>query len=138
MSYFGGASRTAGDPGLFDTIRGAAIGAFRNLPIVGPGIRAAEFFTRPRAGRGKITAVPPRQQPAAGIRVSPDMMGVRRKPRRMNMGNTKALKRSIRRTDGFVKLAKEALKNTGWTLVSKSSLATTRAKSKARHPHHHR
>lgn len=36
--------------------------------------------------------------------------------RRMNVANPKALRRSIRRTDGFVKLAKRALKGTGYAV----------------------
>ena len=44
-----------------------------------------------------------------------------RKRRRMNVGNAKALRRAIRRTDGFVTLARGALKNTGFKIVSKSS-----------------
>lgn len=46
-----------------------------------------------------------------------------KKRRRMNVTNDKALRRAVRRTDGFVKLAKRALRGTGYTVVSKSSRA---------------
>ena len=46
---------------------------------------------------------------------------VRRKRRRMNYANDRALKRSIRRQAGFVKLAKKALKGSGYRIVSKGS-----------------
>lgn len=36
--------------------------------------------------------------------------------RRMNVANPKALRKAIRRTDGFVKLAKRALKGTGFAV----------------------
>ncbi|GAJ04430.1 unnamed protein product, partial [marine sediment metagenome] len=44
-----------------------------------------------------------------------------RKRRRMNVTNAKALRRAIRRTDGFVKLAKRALKGTGYTVSRRGS-----------------
>jgi len=36
--------------------------------------------------------------------------------RRMNVANPRALRRAMRRTDGFVKLAKRALKGTGYAV----------------------
>lgn len=39
------------------------------------------------------------------------------KRRRMNVANPKALRRAIRRTDGFVKLARRTLKGTGFTVA---------------------
>jgi hypothetical protein len=44
-----------------------------------------------------------------------------RKRRRMNVTNPKALRRAIRRQTGFVKLARRALKGTGYTIVSRGS-----------------
>jgi len=44
-----------------------------------------------------------------------------RKRRRMNVGNAKALRRAIRRQQGFVKLARRALKGTGYTVTSRGS-----------------
>jgi hypothetical protein len=48
--------------------------------------------------------------------------------RRMNVANPKALRRAIRRTDGFVKLAKRTLKGTGYTVARRglSKAARTR------------
>ncbi len=43
------------------------------------------------------------------------------KRRRMNVGNTRALRRAMRRTDGFVRLAKRALKGSKWKIVTASS-----------------
>lgn len=54
-----------------------------------------------------------------GFRVGPDGRPVRR--RRMNVANAKALRRAIRRQSGFVKLARKALKGTGYTIVSRGS-----------------
>jgi len=149
VTYFGASSSSAGDPGLFSTLRSVGGVLGRNLPIVGPGIRAAEglrgIFQRP--GGKKIGGVPKigafvagesRATSEARFRQVQMMAGMPRKRRRMNAGNAKALKRAIRRTDAFVKLSKDALKNTGWTVVSKSSLASSRAKAKGRPHHHHR
>lgn len=44
-----------------------------------------------------------------------------KKRRRMNVTNPKALRRAIRRQAGFVKLARRALKGTGYTIVSRGS-----------------
>jgi len=49
------------------------------------------------------------------------------KRRRMNVANPKALRRAIRRTDGFVKLARRTLKGTGFVV-------TRRGLSKAARP----
>jgi len=48
------------------------------------------------------------------------------KKRRMNIANPKALRRAIRREQGFVKLAKRALKGTGHMVVTKGSRAPRR------------
>jgi len=41
--------------------------------------------------------------------------------RRMNVANPKALRRAIRRQAGFVKLARRALKGSGYTIVTRGS-----------------
>lgn len=46
---------------------------------------------------------------------------VGKKRRRMNVGNAKALRRAIRREQGFVKLAKRALKGTGYQVTTRGS-----------------
>ena len=52
---------------------------------------------------------------ATGFQVT----GARR--RRINPANPKALRRAIRRQDGFVKLARRALKGSGYTIVTRGS-----------------
>lgn len=49
------------------------------------------------------------------------LQGFGRKRRRMNVANPKALRRSIRRQAGFVKLARRALTGTGYKIVSRGS-----------------
>ncbi len=148
MAYFGGSSRIAGDPGFFDTIKRigrAAVGFATGGPV---GAVTAAFSpprSQPSAGvpiiaspgiRARIERAVPGG--ATGLEVGPDGM-MRRKRRRMNAGNAKALRRAIRRTDAFVTLSKSALKNTGFKIVSKSSGKVSRATmDKAVAAAHHR
>lgn len=151
MAYFGGSLSARGDPGFFDTLFGGVkkIGGaiFRSTPvgavvsefipprgaasipqIAPPPLRRTLPVTRGfEAPRGTGTAVPARIDPRTGM--------LMRRRRRMNVGNTKALRRAIRRTDGFVSLAKSALKNTGWKVVSKSSGKMTEAAFRKRAHH---
>lgn len=54
--------------------------------------------------------------------VSVDQFGqLVRKRRRMNVANPKALRRSIRRQAGFVKLARRALQGSGYKIVSRGA-----------------
>lgn len=53
-------------------------------------------------------------------RVAP-MTGIPRRRRRINPANPKALRRAIRRQAGFVKLAKRALKGSGYRIVTAGS-----------------
>jgi len=150
MSYFGGSGRIAGDPGFF----GALGGLFKKAaPIVaglgfggpiGAGIATAitrrsrptgTTFAKPRG----LTGFPVVKSPGArglveriipggktGLQVGADGM-MRPRRRRMNYLNQKALRRANRRTDGFVREAKNALKNTGFKVVSKSAGKMTEA-----------
>ena len=52
----------------------------------------------------------------SGYHMAKDGSGRLVRNRRMNVANPKALRRSIRRTEGFVKLAKRALKGTGYAV----------------------
>lgn len=52
----------------------------------------------------------------SGYHLAKDGSGRMVRNRRMNPANPKALRRAIRRTDGFVKLAKRALKGTGYAV----------------------
>jgi len=129
--YMGG---YRGDPGLFGTIFGGikriAGGLIRRTPIgtaVGIGIdvlrkrkRAPEQVlpympqmpSMPRGRPGRLPGPPSRDEV---------FEGQRRKYRRMNVANPKALRRAIRRQAGFVKLARKALRGTGYSIVSRGS-----------------
>ena len=52
----------------------------------------------------------------SGYHFAKDGSGRLVRNRRMNVANPKALRRSLRRTSGFVKLAKRALKGTGYAV----------------------
>lgn len=52
----------------------------------------------------------------SGYHLAKDGSGRMVRNRRMNVANPRALRRAIRRTDGFVKLAKRALKGTGYAV----------------------
>ncbi len=52
----------------------------------------------------------------SGYHLAKDGSGRWVRNRRMNVCNPKALRKAIRRTDGFVKLAKRALKGTGYAV----------------------
>jgi len=150
MSYFGGSGRMAGDPGFFGSlfrgVKGAVGGFIKGGPIgaVTGGVGAA---FRPPTGRAVPRAIQQviptpgmlgqmqRFVPggATGLQVMPDGT-VRKKRRRMNAGNPKALRRAIRRQNAFVNLAKGALKNTGFKVVSTSAgKMTAEAWQKKRH-----
>jgi len=130
MSYFGGSSRLAGDPGFFGTL--LSVGKRIGRAALGIPPKQAVSFRAPTPGF-RSNGIPIIRTPgikaaiqrgipggATGLEVGPDGM-MRRKRRRMNAGNAKALRRAIRRTDAFVGLAKSALKNTGFKIVSKSA-----------------
>lgn len=128
-----------GDPFLHKRLGGAISGGLRNI-LGGPGavIRgSARGFSR--GGRPSATAV---AMPGSGFSfkgyVDELASGGRtRKRRRINYGNTKALKRAAMRTEGFVKLAKVALKDTGYKVVSKSADAASKARARAQKDRHH-
>jgi len=154
MSYFGGSLSPRGDPGFFGSLfsgvakLGRAALGISSIPTVIRATRgaAAAVFPQPRAPQraapppgfarpggmisqirtGPITAQMTRIDPRTG-------MPVRR--RRMNVTNPKALRRAIRRTDGFVRIARSALKNTGFKIVSKSAGRMTEAQWQKRAHH---
>ena len=157
MSYFGGSSRIAGDPGFFGSLGGffkKALPVAAGLGLGGPlgaGIALASKIRRPSAPTGTtfarpriapvtrvpgITGAAQRLFPggATGFQVDANGM-VRPRRRRMNPTNAKALRRAIRRTDAFVNVAKGALRNTGFKIVSKSAGKMTEAawQKKAHH-----
>ncbi len=130
MSYYGaGDYYGAGGIGSFfgRLVRGVGRAAIGQIPIVGPA--ASAVLHRPTGGPGPI-AIPTFGGPTGGKRkgVAQTMPGQRKRYRRMNYMNPKALRRASRRTDGFVKEVKKSLKHTNYALVSKSS------RSRARRP----
>ena len=144
--YMGG---YAGDPGFFSKllkIGGKLVGSFLGgspppAPVYiqqaapRPQYRQAQAFS---IGGPRGLVIDPRPQvkaaaflPPGGPRVTPGMGGPRLDPRtgfpvkrrRMNPANPKALRRAIRRQAGFVKLARRALKGSGYQIVSRGSRA---------------
>jgi len=150
MSYFGGSSRLAGDPGLFDVFKTVfGVGkrivktAFQGSPVgqaisVLGGFQQPTFVAPPPRAGGRIPAIPAphvqSMQPRSFV-VDPRTGMPRARRRRINYANPKALRRATRRTEGFVRLAKSAMKDTGWKVVSKSAGKMTEAawQKKAHH-----
>ena len=168
MAYFGGSSGMVGDPGFFGSLFRSLTGGARGF-ITGGAVGAVaggvRGFRGGSTGRAAALAAIPRTRTAptafrrpVGGGVPPvgtALAGPGRSPakiiidaatgqelprrRRMNVGNARALRRAIRRTDGFVRLAKSALKNTGFKIVSKSSGKVSRSTmDKAVAAAHHR
>lgn len=132
-----------GDPGLFGFLGKAARkigGAALNL-IPGPAGAAARSIAGRLGGRSQMPMPIPVTQAPMPVRRTPGARGVvqrllpggatgyevtpagivRKKRRRMNVTNPKALRRAIRRQAGFVKLARRALKGTGYTITTRGS-----------------
>ncbi len=150
MAYFGGSHGMRGDPGFFGTLFGAAKGLVRGAlgipqrggfrPPAGVSQAGTPTGTFRNLG-GQIVPVPGArglaQRFVPGGRTGFEMVPFRRR-RRMNAGNPKALRRAIRRQNAFVNLAKGALKNSGFKVVSTSAGKVSRATmdkavTKARH-----
>ena len=131
--YTGDYGRAMGDPGFFDTLKRIGGGIVKTLAPapIRIGISALERIKG--RGRGQMlpglpaTARIPVAAAAAAARGmkggKTTASGAPRKRRRMNVANPKALRKAIRRQDGFVKLARRALKGSGYTIVSRSSRA---------------
>jgi len=143
MSYLGARrgdyGRYRGDPGLFGFIGKVAKGALGLAGKVLPGpigmvARYAGGLIPSRAAPTVTRMAMPRMQqampggtPIGGFKgfmqraVPGGATGFYPKRRRMNPGNAKALRRAIRRTDAFVKLARRSLKGTGYTISRRTS-----------------
>ena len=119
--FLGGLIKTA-----FKGIKGAIGGVFGGpspisilppqlpTPVLPGGTTVRGITVKPKPGvRGAVERLLP------GGKTGYVVEGRRR--RRINPANPKALRRAIRRTDGFVKLARRALKGSGYTIVSRSS-----------------
>lgn len=121
-----------GDPflgSLFKTlgrVAGSVVGTVTGLPVA-PAI--SRIF-----GKRKLPSIPGQAFPAGvppggailteagkkkAMAAVAEVEG--RKRRRMNVTNAKALRRAIRRQDGFVKLARRALKGSGYTIATRGS-----------------
>jgi len=135
VPYFAGSSRGATGgfhSGLFKGIKRLGAAALAASPLGTALSVGRSFFPKP-SGAIPLIATGGRPMSATAAAAA----GLRPKRRRMNVTNDKALRRAIRRTDGFIKLAKRALKNTDSVIVSKSSLAVARAKKKVVADIHH-
>ena len=125
-----------GDPGLFGFIKKIGGGLLRGIVGASPLGQAARFIQRAIPVRGPrrpvgfpgmgLAGMPlgerfkrGAQMMMPGGRTGLEGLGPRR--RRMNVANPKALRKAIRRQAGFVKLAKKALKGTGYRIVTKGS-----------------
>ncbi len=82
---------------------GPGVGRLPPFTAAGPGVL-------PGGGRGLAMGVP------SGYHYAKDGSGRLVRNRRMNVANPRALRRAMRRTAGFVKLAKRALKGTGYAV----------------------
>lgn len=136
MSYYG-AGDYYGAGGLWDAIRGG-VGGFFSGGLFGAG-RGIVKGLRTGGMRGTVrpaTLVPTTVSaptglgrfsfPGVGTGAGAPTMGAemgtgRKRYRRMQYTNQKALRRANRRVDGFVKEVKKSLKHTPYTLVRKGS-----------------
>ena len=148
MPYHGmGTLSQRGDPGFFGSLfRGlkGAVGGFVKGGPLGALSGAARGLAGGRPGRqvsrmALTQAAPPRftglslggpgglrlgiQRPGAAPPIDPVTGLPTKKRKRINPANPKALRRAIRRTSGFVKLARHALKGTGYRVVTSGSRA---------------
>ncbi len=114
-----------GDPGLFGFIKKAVgkVAGFGTSLIPGPigaGIKIARGFGQ--KGPGGV-ALPVMPSIGGGFMGQKSHAVGPRKRRRMNYTNPKALRRSVRRVDGFVKVARKALQGTGYQVSRRGSSA---------------
>lgn len=126
-----------GDPSLFGSIfrgiKGAATGFFSGGPIAAVrggirGLTGAGRQARPAGIPIQMPRLPAFAQPSRrGMMTDMQYRGKKTfalegpRRRRMNVANAKALRRAIRRTDGFVKLARKALKGTKYTITTRGA-----------------
>lgn len=130
-----------GDPGLFGFLKkavGAGVGFITGGGPVGLAARTlTRGLTGPAPSRQQVLPTTPvtrvpgirgfGQRMVPGGATGLEVVGeLRPKRRRMNVTNPKALRRAIRRTDGFVKLARRALKGTGYTVKRRGAAAPKR------------
>jgi len=134
LSYYG-AGDYYGAGGFFSSIGGAIKGAVTGFLGGGPAGAVAGGVAGLVGGgggggggpmritKGGVTVTPAAFAPGG----APFVQVGRKKRRRMNYTNQKALTRANRRVDGFVRTVRKSLKHTNYKLVSKS--AGTRKRS---------
>jgi len=125
-----------GDPGLFGFIKKVGGGLISRIIKGSPaGMIGSALVGAVRKGRQR-----PRRSGGLSLPVSmpgmPNLLAPARgtegafwagtgmrpgKRRRMNVANPKALRKAIRRQAGFVKLARKALKGSGYTITSRGA-----------------
>lgn len=143
MSYYGMGDyyMGAGDPGIFSSIAHVVGGVASTVSKILPGPIGSVAGVVGRTLKGTKSSAPTIKVPQMpqvnyatatngapakqrGVKVvtgmTADTTGFRKR-RRMNVANPKALRRAIRRESGFVKLARRALKGTGYRVVSSAS-----------------
>jgi len=104
-----------GDPGFFGSIfkgvkKLAGLALPVSLPGLGPvGKKVLQTVTKHKKGALIAGGIAAGAAAAAGGYGAAGGFAGRRSYRRMNVGNTKALKRSMRRVQGFAKLAKSTM-----------------------------
>lgn len=121
-----------GDPGILSSLGSVLGGVVSSLVPGGSIITSAVRALAPKPSQAPIRSMPAapggmRIPQFGGGQITPKPMTYNKqgqlvaKRRRMNVTNAKALRRAIRRTDGFVKLAKRALKGTGYTVARRGA-----------------
>lgn len=103
--------------GIFKGAVKTGIGFLSGGPV---GAVTAATSLIPKKGPGGLTLPGIAPSIPKGTTVAPDGT-LRRKRRRMNVVNPKALRRANRRVDGFVREVKRSLKHSNYKLVSKST-----------------
>lgn len=143
LKKIGGVAAGVGRLGFSMTPLGQAMQATGAMAPTSPAFIAAQsrgFGARPRGSHAVPFAPPPIMtggrplRPAPGLRAAVQravpggatgMMYGRKRPS-MNYTNPKALKRAMRRTDGFVKVAKRALKGSKYQIVTRGASRSKR------------
>lgn len=100
-------------PPTFPGVSAFGPGGVPGVGARGPSMRGAGFEFPTTKG---MAPYDPSACPPSGYHWAKDGSGRAVRNRRMNVANPRALRRALRRTDGFVKLAKRSLKGTGYAV----------------------
>ena len=133
VSYRGDYGTYRGDPGLFGFLKKVGGGVLSRviggtpLGMVGSGILGGLVGRKIKRQMPTSRGFGPQKLPGIGGLIQRVIPGGKTgyaevgKRRRMNVANPKALRRAIRRQSGFVKLAKKALKGSGYTVAPRGA-----------------